>query len=179
MTESEIQRHCFAVLVANEPGVLARVVGLFSGRGYNIESLTVDEVDDDGHLSRITIVTNGTRTTIDQIAAQLGRLIPVRQVVNLTEQGRFVESCLAFIKLIADESAHVTAQTIAARYGAQRVDTTDTAIIFALAAERDRTDACTSELQKLGTVEVARTGSLAMACGVSVLGGTHQASSAA
>src|SRR3984885_13637786 len=86
------KRHCFAILVDNEPGVLARVIGLFSGRGYNIESLTVDEVDRGSKLSRITVVTSGAPMVVCQIEAQLGRLVPVRKVVNLTTQGRFVES---------------------------------------------------------------------------------------
>src|SRR5471030_3003414 len=93
------QRHYFAVLVDNEPGVLARVVGMFAGRGYNIESLTVDEVDSAAHLSRITIVTSGTQKILDQIGAQLGRLIPVRKVINVTEQGRSVESCGTLLKI--------------------------------------------------------------------------------
>src|SRR5471030_1610395 len=94
------QRHYFAVLTRNEPGVLARVVGLFSGRGYNIESLTVDEVDPAAQLSRMTIVTSGAPMVINQIKAQLERLVPVLQVVNLTEQGNFVENGLAYLKVI-------------------------------------------------------------------------------
>ncbi len=138
MTETPT-RHCFAVLVDNEPGVLARVVGLFSGRGYNIESLTVDEVDLADKLSRITIVTSGTPMVIEQIAAQLGRLIPVRQVINLTASGRFIESCVAFIKLIGDpETVHADAKLIARKFGARVVDETDNAIIFEITSDFDQ-----------------------------------------
>src|ERR1700728_4377584 len=98
--EEAVARHTFAVLVDNEPGVLARVIGLVSGRGYNIESLTVDEVDHERHLARITIITCGEPQVVKQIKAQLGRLVPVRRVVNLTENGRFIESRIAFVKLI-------------------------------------------------------------------------------
>ena len=95
----EIQRHTLAVIVENEPGVLARVIGLFSGRGYNIDSLTVAEVDHTGHLSRITIVTSGTPHIIDQIEAQLGRIVSVREVQDLTTTGRPVERELGLLKV--------------------------------------------------------------------------------
>src|SRR5580704_9593828 len=98
------RRNCFAVLVDNEPGVLARVIGMVSGRGYNIESLTVDEVDRENKLSRITLVTSGAPMIISQISAQLGRLVPVREVANLTEQGSFVESCVAFVKVVSNSA---------------------------------------------------------------------------
>ena len=158
-------RHCFSVLVNNEPGVLARVVGLFSGRGYNIESLTVDEVDADAHLSRITIVTIGTPMVVDQIKLQLGRLIPVREVVNLTEQGRFVEGCMAFVKLIGGADLQAEGTLIARRFGARVADTSDNAIIFELTTARDKTDHMARELAAVGKVETVRTGSIAIACG--------------
>ena len=96
---ADIERHTIAVLVDNEPGILARVVGLFSGRGYNIESLTVAEVDRRNNLSRITIVTSGTRMIIEQIKAQLSRLVPVHRVHDLTDEGPFVEREMALIKV--------------------------------------------------------------------------------
>src|SRR5271170_2031113 len=125
MTE-KTSRQCFAILVDNEPGVLARVIGLFSGRGYNIESLTCDEVDRENNLSRITVVTSGTKMIIGQVGAQLGRLVPVREVVDLTEQGRFIESCVAFVK-VASNSAMKTADVKMAgrKFGARIVDETD------------------------------------------------------
>jgi acetolactate synthase-1/3 small subunit len=163
------QRYCLAILVTNEPGVLARVVGLFSGRGYNIESLTVDEVDSDAHFSRITIVTNASRATVDQIAAQVARLVPVRQVVNLSERGAFVEACVSFIKLVANFNAHESAKTIARKYGAKIANVTDYAIIFELASERDKIERFIAELKPLGVLEIARTGNLAMGCGEDIL----------
>jgi acetolactate synthase-1/3 small subunit len=162
-------RHCFAILVDNEPGVLARVAGLFSGRGYNIDSLTVDVVDTDQTLARITIMTTGTLMIVGQIKAQLGRLVPVRRVVNLTAQGRFVEGCLAFVKLIGSPEKQADATLIARKFGARIADTTQAAIIFELTSGRDKVDAMIAQLQTLGIVEVARTGSVAMACGEAVL----------
>ena len=162
-------RNCFAVLVDNEPGVLARVIGLFSGRGYNIESLTVDEVDASGHLSRITIVTNGSPAVIDQIKAQLGRLVPVRQVINLTRHGKFLETVAGFIKLVADAGNRAEATKIAQKAGATVADTTDNAVIFSITSTEATIDALVSQLRPLGTIELARTGSVAMACGESML----------
>jgi acetolactate synthase-1/3 small subunit len=162
-------RQCFAVLVDNEPGVLARVVGLFSGRGYNIDSLTVDEISHDAHLSRITIVTTGTPHIVDQIKAQLGRLIPVRQVMNLAEQGAFVQGALAFVKVIGSPEKQAEAVLIARKYGARIADTTGSAIIFELTSGLDQINKMTQQLGTLGPVEVARTGNVAMACGESLL----------
>jgi acetolactate synthase-1/3 small subunit len=163
-------RQCFAVLVDNEPGVLARVVGLFSGRGYNIDSLTVDEISTAAHLSRITIVTTGTPHIVAQIKAQLGRLIPVRQVVNLTEQGAFVAGALGFIKVIGTPDKQAEAVLIARKYGARIADTTDNAIIFELTSGLDQIHKMTQQLGALGPTEVARTGNVAMACGENILG---------
>jgi len=162
-------RNCFAVLVNNEPGVLARVIGLFSGRGYNIESLTVDEVDSSAHLSRITIVTSGPPRIIEQIKAQLGRLVPVRQVVNLTTQGKSIEGCLAYIKFIGDDNGREQAKLIARKLGARVVDTTGDAVIFELTAVFGHIEQMIEALKPLGPIEIARTGSVAMACGESML----------
>ena len=164
------RRYCLAVLVANEPGILARVVGLFSGRGYNIESLTVDEIDATAHFSRITIVTTASQATVDQIVTQLARLIPVREVVNLTEAGNFVETCIALVKLVCDVNHHDKAKDIARKYAARIADMTNHAVIFELASERDRIERFANELRAFGAVEVARTGTLAMGCGDAVLG---------
>jgi len=170
MTETS-SRHCFAILVNNEPGVLARVIGLFSGRGYNIESLTVDEVDREKNLSRITVVTSGAPRIISQVGAQLGRLIPVREVVNLTEQGRFVESCVAFVKVVSNSAvANADLKMAARKYGARVVDETDGTVIFEITSDFDQIDRFIKHVQPLGLVEVARTGSVAMACGTEALG---------
>ncbi len=166
----EPKRHCFAVLVANEPGVLARVVGLFSGRGYNIESLTVDEVNADDHFSRMTIVTRGTRSTIDQIAAQLLRLVPVRQVINLTQQGRSVETCIALVKVVTDVNKHDQAKDIGRKYAARVADTTDHAVIFELASDSQKIERFAAELSAIGAIEIARAGSVAIGCGDAMLG---------
>jgi acetolactate synthase-1/3 small subunit len=119
---TEIEKRIFAVLVDNEPGVLARVIGLFSGRGYNIESLTVSEVDVERHLSRITIITSGTPQVLDQIRAQLERLVPVRRVSDLTEIGDFVERELALIKVAGAGDKRVEALRIAGIFEAKVVD---------------------------------------------------------
>lgn len=171
-----ISRHCFAVLTRNEPGVLARVVGLFSGRGYNIESLTVDEVDPTAHLSRMTIVTRGAPMVINQIKAQLERLVPVLQVVNLTEQGNFVENGLAYLKVVGDAALLAKAREAAEASYAHITNTSGQAVIFELAAPPHKIDALIARLTPLGLVEIARTGSLAMTCGesiVSVANDTH------
>jgi acetolactate synthase-1/3 small subunit len=170
MADTDVARHCFSVLVDNEPGVLARVIGLFAGRGYNIQSLTVDEVDRANKLSRITIVTSGAPMVIGQIKAQLGRLVPVRQVVNLTEQGRFVESYLAFVKLVGGPDLQSEAKLLARKYGARIADIEDNAIIFEITSDFDKIDQLIAGLQKLGPIETARTGSVAMACGEAMLG---------
>lgn len=162
-------RNCLAILVDNEPGVLARVVGLFSGRGYNIESLTVDEIDHKSHLSRITVVTSGPPMVVEQIKAQLGRLIPVRQVINLTTQGKFIEGCLAYIKLIGNFDQRDAAKLIARKLGARIVDTTDTTIMFEITEATHKIEQMIAELKPLGKIEVARTGSVAMASGEAVL----------
>jgi acetolactate synthase I/III small subunit len=169
-TVQRSKRYCFAVLVDNEPGVLARVVGLFSGRGYNIESLTVDEVDKKKNLSRITMVTSGAPTIVEQIKKQLGRLVPVRQVINLNTQGPFIESGLALIKIIGDaEKVHPEAKMVARKYGARVVDETDNAIIFEIASDFDQIEKFIEKVRPLGLAEIARTGSVGIACGEAVL----------
>ena len=163
-------RNCFAVLVDNEPGVLARVIGLFSGRGYNIESLTVDEVDRENKLSRITIVTSGPPMIINQIRAQLGRLVPVRQVVNLTEQGKFIECSLALVKIVGDTKKRAEAMRIAKEFGARTLDEAGSSVVFELTGTIDEIDRFIAQLRPLGLAEIARTGSTAIACGEAALG---------
>ncbi|WP_050602164.1 acetolactate synthase small subunit [Ruegeria sp. 6PALISEP08] len=162
-TFSDVQeRHTIAVLVENEPGVLARVIGLFSGRGYNIESLTVAEVDHTGHLSRITIVTTGTPQVIEQIKAQLGRIVTVHDVHDLTVEGPSVERELAIIKVVGEGDKRVEALRLADIFRANVVDSTLNSFIFEITGAPDKIDAFADLMRPLGLVEVARTGVAAL-----------------
>ncbi|WP_425070298.1 acetolactate synthase small subunit [Sagittula sp. S175] len=157
--------HTIAVLVENEPGVLARVIGLFSGRGYNIDSLTVAEVDHQGHLSRITIVTSGTPQVIEQIKAQLGRIVSVRDVHDLTVEGASVERELALFKVQGAGEKRVEALRLADIFRAQVVDSTLESFVFQLTGTPDKIDAFADLMRPLGLAEVARTGVAALARG--------------
>jgi len=159
------ERHTLSVIVDNEPGVLARVIGLFSGRGYNIESLTVAETDHEGHVSRITIVTTGTPAVIDQIHAQLERMVPVHDVTDLTELGPHIERELALIKVAATGEPRVEALRMADLMGARVVDVTLESFVFELAESQEHIDDFIELMRPLGLVEVARTGVAAMARG--------------
>ena len=161
------ERHTFAVLVTNEPGVLARVIGLFAGRGYNIESLTVAAVSVDGGLSRITIVTSGTPMIIDQIRHQLDRLVPVLEVHDLTEEGPFVERDLALVKVISKSRSHQRRESlrIAEIFGAEAVDTTTSSFVFQMTGSPSKVDAFIELMRELGEVEIDRSGSAAIARG--------------
>ncbi|GAA6158299.1 MULTISPECIES: acetolactate synthase small subunit [Ruegeria] len=162
-TFSDVQeRHTIAVLVENEPGVLARVIGLFSGRGYNIESLTVAEVDHTGHLSRITIVTTGTPQVIEQIKAQLGRIVPVHEVHDLTVEGPSVERELAIIKVVGEGDKRVEALRLADIFRANVVDSTLNSFIFEITGAPDKIDAFADLMRPLGLIEIARTGVAAL-----------------
>ena len=162
-TFSDVQeRHTIAVLVENEPGVLARVIGLFSGRGYNIESLTVAEVDHTGHLSRITIVTTGTPQVIEQIKTQLGRIVPVHDVHDLTVEGPSVERELAIIKVVGEGDKRVEALRLADIFRANVVDSTLNSFIFEITGAPDKIDAFADLMRPLGLVEIARTGVAAL-----------------
>ena len=156
------ERHTLAVIVENEPGVLARVIGLFSGRGYNIESLTVAEVDHTGHLSRITIVTTGTPQVINQITAQLGRIISVRQVQDLTVEGPSVERELAMFKVVATGEKRVEALRLADIFRANVVDSTLGSFIFEITGSPEKVDAFADLMRPLGLSEMARTGVAAL-----------------
>jgi len=163
---SDVQeKHTIALLVENEPGVLARVIGLFSGRGYNIESLTVAEVDHTGHLSRITIVTTGTPQVIEQIKAQLGRIVPVHQVNDLTVEGPSVERELAMLKVVVEGDKRVEALRLADIFRANVVDSTLTSFVFEITGAPDKIDAFADLMRPLGLVEVARTGVAALSRG--------------
>ena len=164
-----IERHTVAVLVDNEAGVLARVIGLFSGRGYNIESLTVAEVDAAEALSRITIVTTGTPMIIEQIKAQLERLVPVHRVVDLTTDGPSVERELALIKVRGKGNKRVEALRIADIFRARAIDSTDESFIFEISGSTQKLDAFIDLMAPLGLVDVSRTGVVAIARGKAAL----------
>ncbi|MQQ07414.1 acetolactate synthase small subunit [Epibacterium sp. SM1979] len=167
-TFSDVQeRHTLALLVENEPGVLARVIGLFSGRGYNIESLTVAEVDHTGHLSRITIVTTGTPQVIEQIKTQLGRIVPVHEVHDLTVEGPSVERELAIFKVEGDGDKRVEALRLADIFRANVVDSTLSSFIFEITGSPEKIDAFADLMRPLGLSEVARTGVAALLRGES------------
>jgi acetolactate synthase-1/3 small subunit len=160
-----IERHTLAVVVDNEAGVLARVVGLFSGRGYNIESLTVAEVDHTGHTSRITIVTTGTPAVIEQIKAQLGRIVPVHEVHDLTVEGPAVERELALFKVSGQADKRVEALRLADIFRANVVDSTLESFIFEITGSPDKIDAFADLMRPLGLTELARTGVAALSRG--------------
>jgi len=160
-----IERHTLAVLVENEPGVLARVIGLFSGRGYNIDSLTVAEVDHTGHLSRITIVTSGTPQVIEQIKAQLGRIVSVHDVHDLTVEGASVERELAMFKVSGKGDARVEALRMADIFRANVVDSTLSSFVFEITGAPEKIDAFADLMRPLGLTEVARTGVAALSRG--------------
>lgn len=162
-------RHIIACLVDNEFGVLARVVGLFSGRGYNIESLTVTEVDESKHLSRITIITSGSDMVIGQIKALLDRLVPVHTVVDITTQGEHIERELGLIKVISTGSKRTESLRIADEYGAKVVDSTTDSFIFEITGTSTRIEEFILKLQPLGLAESCRSGSVAVNRGTEVL----------
>ncbi len=160
-----IEKHTIAILVDNEAGVLARVIGLFSGRGYNIESLTVAEVDAKRSLSRITIVTMGTPMIIEQIKAQLRRLVPVHKVSDLTDEGPYVERELVLIKVACTREKRVESLRIADIFRARVVDSTNRSFVFEMTGSTEKIDAFIKLMGPLGLVEVSRAGVVAIARG--------------
>ncbi|GAB4069396.1 acetolactate synthase small subunit [Ancylobacter sonchi] len=159
------ERHTLSLLVDNEPGVLARIVGLFSGRGYNIDSLTVSEVSHDSRRSRITVVTTGAPMIIEQIKSQLDRLVPVHRVVDLTVTGKAVERELALIKVRGKGEIRQEALLIADSFRARTVDTTLESFVFEITGKPEKIDQFVSLLEPLGLVEVSRTGVAAIGRG--------------
>lgn len=159
------ERHTLAILVENEPGVLARVIGLFSGRGYNIDSLTVAETDHAGHRSRITIVTRGTPSVIVQIKAQLGRIVPVHEVHDLTTEGPSVERELGLFKVSGTGDHRVEALRIAEIFRANVVDSTLQSFVFEITGTPEKLDAFAELMRPLGLSDQARTGVAALARG--------------
>jgi acetolactate synthase-1/3 small subunit len=160
-----IEHHAISVMVDNEPGVLARVIGLFSGRGYNIDSLTVSETEHEAHLSRITIVTTGTPMVIEQIKNQLERLVPVHKVTDLTVLGNLVERELALIKVAGKGDKRVEALRLAEAFRAEVIDASTEHFVFELTGKQTKIGQFVALMQPLGLVEVARTGIAAIGRG--------------
>ena len=159
------ESHTISVLVDNEPGVLARVVGLFSGRGYNIESLTVTETEHEAHVSRITMITTGTPQVIEQIKAQLDRLVPVHSVVDLTVTGNGVERELALVKVAGKGDQRVESLRLAEAFRAQIIDATTESFVFEITGRTNKIDQFITLMGPLGLVEVSRTGIAAISRG--------------
>ena len=168
-TQDQVNAHTISVLVDNEAGVLARVIGLFSGRGFNIDSLTVAEVDDGAHTSRITVVATGTPMVIEQIKAQLGRLVPVHRVVDLTVETDSVERELALIKVSGKGEARVEALRMSEAFRARVVDATPDSFVFELTGRTEKIDAFIGLMRPLGLKEVSRTGVAAIARGAEAM----------
>ncbi|MEM0986110.1 MAG: acetolactate synthase small subunit [Pseudomonadota bacterium] len=160
--EEAPERRTLAIMVDNEPGVLARVVGLFSARGFNIESLTVAEVDASRHRSRITVVTNGTPDTLEQIEAQLLRLVPVGRVIDITKSKRGIERELALIKVAGTGEKRIEALRLCDIFRAKVIDTTLESFVFELTGGSDKIDQFIDLMRPLGLVEVSRTGVLSI-----------------
>jgi len=165
MFNNSVQDHTFSILVENEPGVLARVIGLLSGRGYNIDSLTVAQVDAVEHLSKITIASSGTQMVLEQIRAQLERLVPVRAVSDLTVDGPSVERELALIKVAGEGDSRVESLRIADIFRAHVVDSTNSSFVFEIVGSTDKLEAFIELMKPLGLVDVSRSGVVAIARG--------------
>lgn len=165
LIQEAIEKHTMSVLVDNEPGVLARVIGLFSGRGYNIDSLTVSETEHEIHLSRITIVTTGTPMIIEQIKNQLERLVPVHNVTDLTVRGNSLERELALIKVVGKGEKRVEALRLAEAFRAQVIDASTDHFVFELTGRTSKLDQFINLMSPLGLVEISRTGIAAIARG--------------
>src|SRR3954468_13984388 len=161
----QVETHTLSVLVDNEPGVLARVIGLFSGRGYNIDSLTVSETEHEKHLSRITIVTRGTPMVIEQIKNQLDRLVPVHRVVDMTVTGPSIQRELAMVKVRGKGDNRVEALRLADAFRARVIDAGPESFVFEITGASDKIESFIALMLPLGLVEVSRTGIVAIARG--------------
>jgi len=159
------EKRTFAVLVDNEPGVLARVVGLFSARGYNIESLTVAETDKAAHASRITIVTSGTPLILEQIRAQLERMVSIRGVHDVSSDPLGIERELALLKVKGTGGQRAEALRLADIFRAKVVDTTHESFVFELTGASSKIDNFIGLMQPLGLTEISRTGVLSITRG--------------
>lgn len=158
---SEDQRHILTILVDNEPGVLAKVIGMFSGRGYNIDSLNVAEVSDDQHLSRITIVTQGTTEVVNQIEKQLLRIVPVHSVTNLDQEGSAVEAEVALV-FIPNNSDKKKIFQICDFYRARKIENENNSIIFEIAGASDRINSFIKEVSEFSKIDIVRSGPVAI-----------------
>ena len=165
MKNPATERHTLSVLVDNEPGVLARVIGLFSGRGYNIDSLTVSETEHEKQLSRITIVTTGTPMVIEQIKNQLERLVPVHRVIDVTIGGKSIERELAMVKVRGTGERRVEALRLSDAFRARVIDASTESFVFELTGKSDKIDQFVELMLPLGLVEVSRTGIVAITRG--------------
>jgi len=167
--QQKAERHTLSVTVDNEAGILARIAGLFSARGYNIDSLTVADVTEDEAISRITIVTSGTPAVIEQVVSQLERLVPVHKVVDLTAHGPHVERELALVKVVGTGDHRIEALRLAEVYRARVVDATISSFVFEVTGGTDKIDKFLELMREVGLVEVARTGVAAIARGNQVV----------
>jgi acetolactate synthase-1/3 small subunit len=163
--KEKVERHTLSVLVDNEPGVLARVIGLFSGRGYNIDSLTVSETEHQKHLSRITVVTRGTPMVIEQIKNQLERLVPVHRVVDMTLAGPTIQRELAMVKVRGKGDNRVEALRLADAFRARVIDASTESFVFEITGASDKIESFIALMLPLGLVEVSRTGVAAIGRG--------------
>ena len=159
---SESRRHILTVLVDNEPGVLAKVIGMFSGRGYNIESLNVAEVSNDEHLSRITIVTEGTKEVVTQIEKQLLRIVPVHSVSNLDEEGSAVEAEVALVNIDLNDKNKKNIYEVCDFYRARKIENENNSIIFEIAGASDRVNRFIKEINQITKIEIVRSGPVAI-----------------
>jgi len=163
--EETTERHTLAVIVDNEPGILARIAGLFTARGYNIESLTVSEITEDKSVSRITIVTSASPHVLEQITAQLDRLVPVHRVHDLTAEGDHVERELALVKVRGTGDHRIEALRLADVYRARVVDATTSSFVFEVTGGTEKIDKFVELMREVGLIEVARTGIVAISRG--------------
>jgi acetolactate synthase-1/3 small subunit len=164
-TSEQVETHTLSILVDNEPGVLARVIGLFSGRGYNIDSLTVSETEHERHLSRITIVTRGTPMVIEQIKNQLDRLVPVHRVVDMTVAGPHLERELAMVKVRGKGEHRMEALRLADAFRARVIDASTESFVFEITGTSEKIESFVTLMLPLGLVEVSRTGIVAIGRG--------------
>ena len=160
--EGKVEKHILTILVDNEPGVLARVVGMFSGRGYNIESLNVAEVSLNEHLSRITAVTEGTREIIDQIRNQLMRIVPVHSVMDLTEQGNSVEAEVGLIKILSSNDNKKEIFRTCDIYRARKIENENNSMVFEIAGTTERIDSFIKDISKIAKIDIVRSGPVAL-----------------
>ena len=168
--EGKMETHTLSILAENQPGVLGRVIGLFAGRGYNIDSLTVAETDHDNNLSRITIVTTGTDIVLEQIRAQLENIVPIRSVRDLTTHGPYVDRELALVKVIGTDKNRVEALRIADVFRARVVDSTLESFVFEITGASAKVDAFIDLMKPIGLKDVSRSGVAAISRGAKAIG---------